>query len=241
MRRSIAIIVTAAGALTGGCASSPAAPSGVVRIDLDFNNGPQGWTADYSEYPIVMGPREAVAEYRALPAELDSARRGLYILTGGEDVFSSYKGRAAGLRPGTFYHASFQVEFATNTPHGCVGAGSAPPGEGTLVKAGASRTEPIVTPFGGVYVLNVDKGYKSSSGTAALMIGDIANSIECRRETNGEIFRRWEFKTLRSATSTLRVQSAADGSLWLLVGTEQGFFGGIELYYTRFTATLTPE
>lgn len=226
--------------LCGACGGSPTAPNGAVRIDFDFNRGPQGWTAGQAQYPLSYGWRDPVADYRALPAELDGSRRALYLITGGEDIFTFYKGRAAGLQPQTFYRITFQVEIATNTALDVVGAGG-PPGEGTFVKAGASAQEPIAIPVGSHYWMNIDKGLGSLGGVNALTLGNIGiPRSSCHLET-ADLICPWQFKQFTSGTSSLRAQADANGSLWFLVGTDQSFFSGLELYYTRFTATLTQE
>jgi hypothetical protein len=235
-------VVTAAtvGLLLTACGSAaPTSPSGVVRIDFDFNNGPQGWTADQANYLVSFGRRALPTAYRALPVELDASRRGLFLDAGGENLFTFYKGRATGVRAQAFYRVSFDVEIATNTSPGCVGAGG-PPGEGTFVKAGASTQEPSVIPIGPYYRLNIDVGLGSLDGADAMTLGNIANTFPCQFQ-NGVWIRRWEFKQLSSGAATLHVQSAGDGSLWFLVGTDQIFFSPLPLYYTRFIATLTPD
>lgn len=228
------------GVMCSACGGSPTQPGGTVRVDLDFNAGAQGWVAGVAQYPISHGRQEPTAEYRTLPAELDGRRRALYIVLGGENTFTFYKGRTTGLRPQTRYRVSFQVELASNTPLNVVGAGG-PPGEGTYVKAGASGLEPLVVPDGLLYRMNIDKGNGSVSGTDALSIGNIGISRDlCTLQ--GSLFScPWTLKTLSSGESTLHVQTGPDGSLWWLVGTDQVFFGTIELFYTRFTAALTPE
>ena len=54
-----------------------------------------------------------------------------------DDLFMFYKGQVGGLQGGTTYQVSFQVEFATIAPSGCIGVGGAP-GENVYIKAGAT-------------------------------------------------------------------------------------------------------
>lgn len=220
--------------------ASPTAPQSPLTFNFDFGASSYGWTAGWADYPVVIGPRPPVAEYRRLPEELDPTRSGLLIWTGGEDVFTYYKGKVTGLPPSAIYRASFNVEIATQEPNGCAGAGTGPAGEGTVVKSGASPIEPVAVPVGTFYRMNIDKGDGGRGGPDALAIGHIANSLPCQAE-NGRIVKRWEFKQLSSGTSTLAVRSASDGSLWFIVGADTAFFGSVPIYYTRFTATLTPE
>lgn len=88
--------------------------------------------------------------------------------------------------------------------------------------------------------MNINKGDGATGGPNALVLGNVANSVECRVD-NGRIVRRWEFKDLSSQREKLSVRSADDGSPWLLIGTDAWFSGSIPLYYTRVTASLTPQ
>ena len=51
----------------------------------------------------------------------------------------------------------------------------------------------------------------------------------------------WELKELRSGRTPLVVTPGADGSVWLIVGTDSGFEGRTSLYYTRVVAEFTPR
>lgn len=240
IRLARAAVVIALATLGWTCGGSPTSPNGVVRFDFNFDTGPQGWTAGQADYPVSYGPRDIPMEYQALPAELDGSRHGLYLYAGGEGIFTFIKGRATGLRPQVSYQVSFQVEFATNTALDVVGAGG-PPGEGTFVKAGVSAVEPTVVPVGSVYRMNIDKGDEGYGGDDALLLGNIGISRSSCQLEKSILTCPWQFKQLTSGASTMRVQAASDGSLWFLLGTDQMFFGPLPLYYTRFTATLTPE
>jgi len=241
VRLSYAAFIPLLAACTACGGSSPTSPNGTVRIDFDFNQGPQGWTAGQANYPVSYGQRDIPTDYRALPVDLDASRHGLYLAAGGEDIFTFYKGRAAGLRPQTFYSVSFEVQIATNTSLEVVGAGG-PPGEGTFVKAGASAQEPLVIPIGTYYRMNIDVGRGYMGGADALTLGNIGIPRDlCELQESRLLKCPWQFKSLSSGASTLRVQPGADGSLWFLVGTDQSFFYPLPLYYTRLTATLTPE
>jgi hypothetical protein len=134
----------------------------------------------------------------------------------------------------------FEVEIATNIPSGCVGF-AGPPGESSYIKAGASTIEPApVLQPDGRYHMNIDKGNQAGSGEHAITIGNAANSIECRRGSDGQIVQRWELKPLRSDIGVI-VRADQAGSIWLLTGIDSGVFGAWEFYVTRFAATLTRQ
>lgn len=197
-----------------------------LTFEFDFNTGIQGWTGGVADYPASFPRFELPIDHRPLPAELAPSRSALWITTAGEGVTTFAKTRVTGLRADVVYQASFALQIATNTRSGCPGPGGAP-GEGTRVAAGAFPFEPIVVTKGVWYRLNID--------TLLSELGHIANSQPCT------VAPRWEYKQLNSGTITMRVQPAADGSVWLLVGQNAQFFSGIEFYYTRFSATFTRE
>ncbi len=114
------------------------------------------------------------------------------------------------------------------------------PGESVYLKAGASTVEPAVylDSDTGYYLMNVDKGSgNSGNGTAASVIGDIANGLSAE-EVDMEnppyvsLERHHEHQYI--------VTASQDGELWLLVGTDSGFEGLTSIYYQSIAVTLTP-
>jgi hypothetical protein len=91
------------------------------------------------------------------------------------------KTRVSGLEPSAPYQVSFIVEFATDVPTGCGGAGGSP-GESVYVKAGASSVEPSssVDQLGWLR-MNIDKGNQANGGASAVVIGNVANSTLCEQ------------------------------------------------------------
>jgi hypothetical protein len=143
------------------------------------------------------------------------------------------KRRVGGFEPNTDYQVSFIVDFATDVPTGCGGAGGSP-GESVFVKAGASNVEPnSVMDRLGWLRMNLDKGNQANSGANAVVIGNVANSTLCEQN-----IRRYEIKELRSPRS-VPVTTDETGSAWLLIGTDSGFEAVTTLYYTRITAEFS--
>jgi hypothetical protein len=201
-------------------------------FDFNFCDGSQGWVAEFSDYP--PGDEsfyELASGYRRLPPPL-SSRGGLFISGNNhsDDLFMYLKRRVGGFEPNTDYQVSFIVDFATDVPTGCGGAGGSP-GESVFVKAGASNIEPnsVVDQLGWLR-MNIDKGNQANGGANAVVIGNVANSTLCEQK-----IRRYEIKELRSPRPVL-VTTDETGSAWLLVGTDSGFEAVTTLYYTRITA-----
>jgi hypothetical protein len=124
------------------------------------------------------------AGIRPLPSGLGVEGTGYYLqgMNHLDDLFMFLKRRLGtdnGVVAGQEYCIKFTIVFASNAPSGAVGIGGAP-GESVYLKAGASTVEPEVyldsdTDY---YLMNVDKGSgNSANGTAASVIGDIANGL----------------------------------------------------------------
>ena len=237
------LAVLAFGALVGACDSDPAGPNSPgaeIIFDLDFRDpalGTQGWEAGFADYPVdgeeIM---ELASGHEPLPEELDEEGYGLFIgaTNRSDDVFMFWKGQISELEPNTSYLVHFRVEFATDSPLGCVGVGG-PPGESVWVKTGATLVEPDPVPeeVGSTdyWRMNIDKGNQSQAGADILLLGNVGiEESEC-------LDRSWGMKTLESE-QPLPFTSDASGSAWLLVGTDSGFESRTELYYTRVRAVF---
>lgn len=229
-----------AAAALAGCGDTPtaAAPGEVV---LDANPADDaGFVAAFTDYPVGDETFMALdARRRPLPPELQRSGQGFY-LSGdnrSDDLFMYLRRRVDGLRPGGRYRVSFLVEFATDSPAGCVGIGGAP-GESVHVKAGAAAAEPRpeVSHARGApwYLLAVDKDSDGAHGGAdAVRLGDVGNTRSSCTEW------RWEMKSLQNGP-TLTMTADAAGRAWVFVGTDSGFESITSLYYTRIRAVFEP-
>ncbi len=224
-------------------ANVPTQPSRPIDFVFRLEAGPEGWEGRFSDYPAGQeNAMELTADYRRLPAVLGLNRSALFISGNNrsDDLFMFFRRRVTGLGPSARYVVGFEIEFATDAPRGCGGIGGSP-GESVYLKAGASQAEPLVRPGAlGQMVLNTDKGNQSQGGREAVVLGTIENTVPCQQGPDGSLIRRWESKTLRSS-GLVHVQTDLSGGVWLIVGTDSGFEGRTELYYTRITATFNPQ
>jgi hypothetical protein len=235
-KRHLLLSVVLVSGVFVSCSEDPIDPSEPLTARVDFSTGQHGWTAGFSDYPAADEPiYNLQSDYRTLQAPLDTSQRALFIsgVNRSDDLFMYWKGQIVGLSPGTSYRASFEVEFATNVPSGCVGVGGSP-GESVYIKAGATDIEPESVLVDGWYLMNIDKGNQAIGGENAVVLGDIANSQPCG---GGEP--QWELKQL-VGTETVDVTADPDGRVWLLVGSDSGFESITSLYYTRMLATFEP-
>ena len=183
-----------------------------------------------ADYPAGQGPLFMLeADYRPLPAPLDTSRSALYIAgtNRSDDLWMYYKVEVA-LPADATYRVSFGVEIATNAPSDCLGVGGSP-GESVTVKAGVSLVEPDrELDAAGYWRMNVDKGQQSQGGEDSVVVGDLANSRTC------EAAPEWELKGLGGPSMMITTDST--GRAWLFVGTDSAFESRSAVYYTRFTA-----
>jgi hypothetical protein len=234
------IIIWASLAIGLAACGGPTSPGGDSHtFAFDFATGPQGWVGGFADYSRYLEEMRLVTDYRPLPSGLDETKSALFIsgFNNSGDLFMFYKKQITGLTPGRDYQVTFAVQIASPAPHGCYGPG-APPGEGVYVKTGASAKEPVPLLIGDEYVMNISKGRQSTGGSDAVVVGNIANSIPCEAVPDNVYL--WELKELASQPAAIHLRASADGSAWLLVGTDSGFDGPTPLYYTKFSATFEP-
>lgn len=232
IHRSLSALLVAAAFI--GCGDSTG-PADQRTFEFDFASEAQGWEAGFSDYPVGAEDQvEPESAHEPLPAEIDREGNGLYIAATNtpDDLFMFWKRQVTGLAANARYRVTLEVEFATEVPTGCVGIGGSP-GESVFVKAGATAIEPVpeAEDVSGIdyYQMNIDKGEQAQGGEDAVVLGNIANTnTDCENP-------EWELKTL-TQDNALEMTTASDGSAWLIVGTESGFEGRTELFYTRIAA-----
>lgn len=207
---------------------------------FSFERGPLQFTPLFADLPRDgQDIYELEFAWEPLPEPLQ-ARRGIR-LTGhnrSDDLAMLVKAPLRGLLPDTVYRIELDLEFASNVPRGCAGVGGSP-GDSVYMKLGASGDEPATveqlegsTP---TLRLNIDYGVQSASGAQALVVGDLANSQSCDDLSQA----RWELKTLSTRGQNFRARTDADGTLWVVAGTDSAFEGLTEVYFTMLQARLT--
>ena len=221
-------------ALFGGSSGHASEPADAPTFAFDFNRGAQGFVAGFADYPPGDAEiYELTSDHRTLPSPLES-RSGLFLsgVNRSDDLFMFFKGPISGLEGGALHTVTVSVEFATNTPSGCFGAGGSP-GESVWIKAGVTAVEPLPVRDGSYLRMNIDVGRQSGSGAQAVVLGNIANSRSCEQPL------QWEFKSLQGSMPS-PISIPADGRVWLLFGTDSGFESRTEIYFTRATVTFKP-
>lgn len=195
-------------------------------LDFDFNVFGENFFPGGADFPEAQSGAVGVfGSLRALPAPLNTARSALYLsgtnVSG--DLFLFTKKYVTGLTATKTYRASMQLEFVTNYHAGCTTG----PGPNTVVKLGASTTEPLaVADNQGVFRMNINKGAGTSPGDY-LQFGDIRNS-----ETGCPTTGTFGAKGTLLKTQPINVTTDANGAFWLWLGTQSSFVGFHEIYFT---------
>lgn len=211
-------------------------PASTVALSYDFNENDHEFAAGFADLPADYDPAiyELQSDRRPLPANLGGGNA--LFLSGAnrsDDLFMFWKKRVTGLVPGTLYEIAIDLELASSYAVGLVGIGG-PPGEAVTVKLGASSIEPKVdSDAEGWLRLNIDKGNQSNGGKDLAAVGDVAKPED--GSENYVLLHRDN----RAVRQTAR--AAADGSLWLVFGTDSGFEGTTLLYFTKLSAVLVPR
>jgi len=220
--------------LGGATGTAGGAGTGNTSFVSEFTSGMDGWLSGFSDYP--QGEEtfyELQCQQAPMPAGL--APGGGVLMQGNnhsDDLFMYLTREVKGLLPATNYLLELRADIGTNAPSDCGGIGGSP-GKSVHFKIGASATKPASTTDGqGILRLNLDKGQQSVGGADLKLVGDLGNTLHCPDST-------YQAKTL--SLSAFSVRSAADGSLWLVVGTDSGFEGTTSLYYDKITVSLTPS
>ncbi len=206
----------------------------------DFSKDMQGWQTGFADCPAGNPPSyELVAALKPLPKELGQSGTGLYFHGNNhsDDLFmfmTRQLHKSDGIVAGQSYSMSYKVSLASNAPSNCSGIGGAP-GESVYVKVGGASTEPKALPEnqGEFLRMNVNIGSQSQSGSAATVIGNLANGVPC---TSPPRFT----KIIRSGAHKIPVIADARGNIWLLIGTDSGYEGRTGIYYQKVDVSLTP-
>lgn len=214
-----------------GCNKSDETPQPSQDLNFDFEDGVQGWTAGMSDFNVDWDPEkmEFAFAHTSLPAEVNANGNSLMISGRNlsDDLFLFIKKEITGLKANHTYSIDFVVEFASQYPEESVGIGGSP-GSSVYLKAGGATTEPQVIEEEGMWQMNIDKGNQSQGGNNMKVIGTVGIPGE-------------EFKyTLinRKNDNPIQVTTDANGTLWVIIGTDSGFESTTTIYYNTISIKL---
>lgn len=219
------------------CSSTPTdpGPDGVRTFSFDFRQGPQGWAPGAPQF--YGGNTQLVAEYRPLSGALASQGSAFFARTYFVGATVYFKRKVSGLSPTASYRVNFSSEIATDTPSRCLTFGGEF-GEDTHVLVGATTSEPTTSyspsPGGPDFPNSFSLGRPDAGGANGFFLGNVATPLPCP-------VRVWQLKTLQGNGSFARVTTDSTGSAWLIQATTTAIEATIGFYFTRYSATFTPE
>ena len=200
---------------------------------FDFETDAQGWLADWADYPANDSIfYQLESKHTALPRYIVPNQKGIYIkgFNHSDDLFMFLKKKLTNLLPNQKYKIQFQIQLASDAPTNAIGVGGSP---GLYIKAGATPIEPVKikqSDAGTIYYrMNIDKGNQSMPGTQMDTIGKTGVSDTTTQFT---LINRQNKNAFFATTN-------ANGELWAIVGTESGFEGLSELYYSHIVLILS--
>lgn len=206
-------------------------PKATIVKETDFNQGVDGWTAIYAEFP----QKDTVfyeLEYgiQSLPAPLDTTQKS-FMLSGNNhsDALQMYVAKQlTGLTHNTSYVVETEVELASMYPSGSVGIGGSP-GNAVHLVSKFSTLGYTLQP-GENEQDNVTLVMNKQGSMLEQELGDV--SITSDQYV-------YQLISRKKSSAPQVVKSDQDGKLWAVVGTWSGFEGITTLYYTKIKITLT--
>jgi hypothetical protein len=235
------LLILLAGLAAASAAPAQQQPAAFVQVVDDFTRGSGGWLAGFTDYSLEQGGMDRLAELRDSPLQDEGAgtpERSFFLQSTNrsDDIFMYLKkplDHDNGIEPDTDYEAELLVEMYSNEPTGCFGVGGSP-GDSVYLKMGGHADEPVSLLGDEGLRLNLDKNNQAAGGEDVSLAGTIANGLPCDEENRG----KWVKMEVRH-THPNPIRSSSTGRLWLVIGTDSGYEGLTQIYYSRIAVTLT--
>lgn len=205
--------------ILNGCVS----PKDKKEWMFDFNDDLEGFEeifADYHDDGNDLETYEMTFGRELIPVGTN-ASQGLFISAQNrsDDLFMGYFKKLTGLKSSLTYKLKITFKLATKEEAGSIGVGGSP-AESVYVKAGAVNQKPeIELDDQQVYRLNVDKGNQSEGSD---LVPVVSNMAKPDGSAAGYI--------IKELSVEVEITTTADGSVYLLIGTDSAF-EGLTRYY----------
>lgn len=216
--------------LLAGCGSKPP-----PDVTFRFSNGAGGWQGHFAELPADYEQDVYELRFAHAPIPIPGCQdRGLLVQghNRSDDLFMFIArkfGAEDGLKARTTYKVSVSFDLATNVAPGLVGIGGSPGGS-VHVKAGVVTTDPAPAVAGdGYYRVSLDKGNQAGGGNALAVLGNI--------EKTGSQDESYEYKSFQHECE---ITTGDRAEAWVVIGTDSGFEGLTQVYYTNIRVTFSP-
>jgi hypothetical protein len=239
MNKQILVILTGLAVIFFACTkedNNSLAPDHKV-FTYDFASGYDGWAGGFAEWhpPYAGNDWNFVFERTPLPAPLNSSKYSLKIggMNRSDDLFMFIKRKIGGLKPNVTYQTVFDVEFASDVPTNKYGVGGSP--DAVMMKAGAMPAEPdtIYSRSENLFKMkNVDKGIQLADGIDMFNLGKIGVAENTTQYT---------LISRNNDSRPKTITASANGEVWICIGTDSGFEGRTEIYYSKIIITFSQQ
>ncbi len=213
---------------------------------FDFNEGKQGWSAGFANYPLGISEREAFFGFAHAPLPfrpgMNALRLSAHPFWG--NTFMFVKREIRGLEPNTNYFVYFETALAYGFADSLLADNKK---KGSLfIKASALTQEPVVSSSTNLLNpslndrgsqadsvrLGIDLGAFSQEGRDAMLVGRISVGSDDQKE-NTPLFGN-------TLGRPFGVTSGRDGSVWIVFGAETDvqekhilYISGLTVYYAK--------
>ena len=202
-----------------------------ITMLFDFNATDDNWDGGFSDCPVDNNTYQLTFSWKRAPGKLGSTYKKGLVISGNnhsDDLFMFIKKQVIGLLPNTTYQLNYSFDIINDIPEGLFGIGGSP-GESVFMKFGAVNYEPmaVLNEAQTAWFMNIDKGNQSQDGVDMHNIGNFANpnvNID-RPKPAVKHFDSYEIGF------DFQVTTDANGSAWVIIGTDSGFEGNTEVYY----------
>lgn len=225
-----ALFVLSAALAFGGCTS----PKDKKEWTFDFQQDNEGFEpifADYSDDGNNLTTYE-MAFGRALTPITADQTQGLFIQAQNrsDDLFMGFSKLLTGLKGNQTYTIKITFKLYTDAESGSIGVGGSP-AESVYVKAGAVNEKPeLELDDQDTYRLTIDKGNQSEGSLSIPVVSNMA-----KPEGSPEGY------AVKDLSVTIDLKTAADGSVYLVIGTDSGFEGFTRYFLDDVVVTATQK
>ncbi|MEM9084007.1 MAG: hypothetical protein AAGB34_10465, partial [Planctomycetota bacterium] len=209
----------------------------------DFTAGTHGWTGRFADLPVEHDPDDYMLTWGFEPAPV-GVGRALRIAADNrsDDISMMFARRITGLIPNARYAVSGTIDYLYNATLDSSGIGGSP-GASVYLRYGAILDEPTtrIDEIEHIRWDNLDMGNQADpGGENGIMIGPIGTPPG---SGEGVWLPQNRSYTNDPAHPFFIAFAAPDASAWLIFGTESGFEGFNNIFYTAatFTFQLSPN
>jgi hypothetical protein len=206
-------------------------PKAPIEVSFRFDKDKAGWDGGFVDLPVDYDKSayELEFSYKDIPMT-NKTDKGLFLRgqNRSDDLFmfiTKKLNEETGLKPNASYKAELSFDLATNVASGMMGIGGSP-GTGVIVKAGIVNTEPKILEgdhnSSKFYLLNIDIGNQTEPGKDLTVLGNV-EKVDSEDES-------YQYKSFRHSFD---ITTNENGECFVVIGTDSGFEGLTQLYYTN--------